>query len=86
MDWNSLKEKGNPFYKSGEVEPIDLYKSGGLLRDFALASIMKYAYRNRRDARRSLNVKDLHKIIHYAEMLILMELEKSSPPKEVKDA
>ena len=65
MDWSDIKKIGSSHYKAGDVEPIDLYRSGGMLKDFALCSIIKYAYRQKDGLRES----DLDKIIHYAEML-----------------
>ena len=65
-EWGDLQQKGESHYKTGWVEPIDLYKSGGILKPFAIASIIKYAFRNRN---RKIVEKDLDKIIHYAEML-----------------
>ena len=59
------KKKGSEHYKTGGVEPIDLYKAGGMLRHFALCNIIKYAFRNRN----LINPKDMDKIIHYAEIL-----------------
>lgn len=69
MDWTKIKDKGNPLYKGNDVEPVDLFKSGGLLRDFAIGSIIKYAFRNRSSTGRELLIQDMDKIIHYAEML-----------------
>lgn len=63
------KKKGSQHYKSGKVEPIDLYKAGDMLRDFALCSIIKYAFRNRKNIVTRINKKDMDKIIHYAEIL-----------------
>lgn len=63
-NWEEVKKSGSEHYKGG-VEPIDLYKSGGMLKDFALCNIIKYAYRQRGGP----NHKDLDKIIHYARML-----------------
>jgi len=64
--WDELKQRGSEHYKSGQVEPIDLYRSLGLFNDFALASIIKYAARQKT---RGLNESDLSKITHYAELL-----------------
>lgn len=79
MEWGDLKRRGSTHYKSGAVEPIDLYKEGGMLRDFALCSIIKYAFRNRTTqgefTNAPINVEDIRKIIHYAEMLICLEEE-----------
>lgn len=66
--WDALKMQGSEHYKTGGVEPIDLYLAGGMFRHFALCSIIKYAFRNR-NTDEQLNVKDLDKIIDYAEKL-----------------
>ena len=65
--WGEIKDVGSDHYKTEGVEPIDLIKDLGLLRNFALANIIKYASRNA--ASDSVKVKDMNKIIHYAEML-----------------
>jgi hypothetical protein len=77
--WDDLKKEGSGHYrgKDNAIQPIDLYKDGGMLRDFALASIMKYAYRNRRQQTEKLNIKDLLKIRHYAEMLMALCIEEA---------
>lgn len=67
--WDELKKSGSNHYKTGGVEPIDLYRAGGMFRDFALCSIIKYAFRNR-NPEEPLNEKDLLKIIDYAQKLI----------------
>jgi hypothetical protein len=69
--WNELKQQGSAHYKTGDVEPIDLYKSGDMLHDFALASIIKYAFRSRRveGIDRATLEKNMTKIIHYASLL-----------------
>jgi len=65
--WIDIKQKGSDHYKHpDDVEPIDLYKSGGILRHFAIGCIVKYAFRNRAG---KINPKDIEKIIHYTEML-----------------
>lgn len=67
--WDELKAQGSEHYKTeGGVEPIDLYKAGFMFRHFALCSIIKYAFRNR-NASEPLNIRDLDKIIDYAEKL-----------------
>ena len=68
-DMARLKAKGSPHYKTGGTEPIDLYKSGKMLRDFAVCNIIKYAYRNRTWTERPVSQSDMEKIIHYAEIL-----------------
>jgi len=67
-NWDDVKEKGSDHYKTGGgIEPIDLIKDLGLLRQFALANIIKYASRNAKSA--NVKTRDMNKIIHYAEML-----------------
>jgi hypothetical protein len=72
--WDELKKEGSGHYRGKEnaTQPIDLYKDGGMFRDFALASIVKYAYRQRRQQREKMEIKDLHKIRHYTELLIAL--------------
>lgn len=65
-EWDNLKRSGSAHYKTGGgVEPVDLYLAGGMFKDFALCSIIKYAFRQRNN----VNTKDLNKIIDYAEKL-----------------
>jgi len=75
QQWEEIKERGSGHYKSPTVQPIDLFRAGGMLRDFAIANIIKYAYRNRRESDKPINVKDLEKIKHYADMLIFISEE-----------
>jgi len=72
--WLELKQQGNPLYKTGTVEPIDLYKANGTLIPFACNSIIKYAYRYLKIKRRD-RIKTMNKIIHYAQLLIALEEE-----------
>jgi len=67
-DW---KGEGSSHYKTGGVEPIDLCAAGDMLTDFALFSIIKYAFRSRRENDRGSKLmgKDLDKIIDYAKKL-----------------
>ena len=71
--WGKIKEKGEQHHKTGGVEPIDLFLDGGMLRDGAITSIIRYAFRNRKELNRPINPKDIKKIIHYAEMLVYLE-------------
>lgn len=67
--WDEIKQGGSGHYKAdGGVECIDLYRSMGILRHFAIASIIKYAARNT-GSEDPVSTKDMNKIIHYAEML-----------------
>jgi hypothetical protein len=74
IEWNVLKQRGSDHYKTdGGVQPIDLYRSMGILRGFAIASIIKYAARNAGNGRpedNPVSVKDMTKIKHYADLLI----------------
>ncbi len=72
MTWEELKQRGSPHYKNGDIEPIDLYRSLGILRGFAIGSIIKYAARNAGNQRPEddpVRNKDMEKIKHYADML-----------------
>ena len=72
--WEDLKRNGgSDHYKTGGVEPVDLYKAKLAFKPFALCSIIKYATRN---LDKDLNPKDLDKIIHYAMLLQAEKLEK----------
>jgi len=66
--WEELKQQGSNHYKTGGVEPVDLYKAGGMFHDFALCSIIKYAFRSRlnQDIDKATLDKNLDKIIDYA--------------------
>lgn len=74
QSWSELKQSGSQHYKTGGVEPIDLYRAGGMFRDFALCSIMKYAFRNR-NPEEPISAKDMGKIIDYAQKLMATRLE-----------
>lgn len=43
MSWDNIKAKGNKKYKTAGVEPIDLYRDGGILQAVAVGMIIKYA-------------------------------------------
>ena len=65
--WEEIKQKGSNHYKNpNDIEPLDLYRASGILKPFAICSIIKYAFRN---VNGKINKKDIEKIIHYAEML-----------------
>lgn len=71
ITWDELKREGPDHYKTGTTEPIDLYRSGHMFREFALASIIKYAFRSRgeEDPDRATFIRNMDKIIHYANLL-----------------
>ena len=62
--WIDLKENGSAHYKTGSVEPIDLYRAAGAFETFALCSIIKYAFRNLRGS--AVSHADMDKVIDYA--------------------
>jgi len=65
--WEEIKRGGSGHYKTGSVEPIDLYRSLGILREWAIGEICQHALRNIKQ--RDTFIKDMDKVIHYAEML-----------------
>lgn len=69
--WDELKKEGSAHYRTGDVEPIDLYRAGNMLKTFALASIIKYAFRSRPEENidNGTFMKNMDKIIHYARLL-----------------
>jgi len=64
------KWSGSEHYKTGGVEPFDLYRAGDMMRDFCVANIIKYGFRNRRELGRPVDQKDIKKIKHYADELL----------------
>ena len=72
--WNELKSKGSEHYR-GSSQPIDIYRSKGTFKAFALCSIVKYAVRN---MDKDLNPKDMDKIIHYSQLLLANDAEGAS--------
>lgn len=70
LSWEEIKEGGSQHYKRTKdcIEPIDLYRSMGTLRSFAINSIIKYAARNA-DPATTVSERDMYKIIHYASLL-----------------
>lgn len=69
--WDELKREGPDHYKTGTTEPIDLYRSGHMFQEFALASIIKYAFRSREEEQLdgATFIKNMDKIIHLASLL-----------------
>ena len=72
------KQIGGSHYKGFAIEPIRFCQKNGL--GAAESSIVKYACRWKR---KHHNLDDLRKIIHYAELLIAMEMEN---PNHEEDA
>ena len=69
--WEKCKANGSDHYKTGSVEPIDLYRAAAAFIPFALCSIIKYAFRllTRWRAGEPMNPKDLDKIIDYCQKI-----------------
>lgn len=71
--WDQLKQGGSEHYKTGAVEPIDLYRSAtphkslSSLMIFALCCIIKYAFRC---LTRGVSEGDMGKIVHYARIVM----------------
>lgn len=72
------KQVGGDHYKGFAIEPIRFCQKNGL--GAAESSIVKYACRWKR--KHTGNLDDLRKIIHYAELLIAMELESPDAREE----
>lgn len=65
--WEQLKQGGSEHYKTGAVEPIDLYRSLGIIDHFCIANIIKYASRQ---VKKGVNGADCGKILHYTRILM----------------
>jgi hypothetical protein len=68
LTWEEVKKLGSQHYKMKDVELIDLYRSQGTLRYYAITSVMKYMGRNI-DMNNPVSIKDMDKAIHCIEML-----------------
>lgn len=68
LTWDDIKAGGSAHYKDGATEPIDLYRDLGILRHWAIGEICQHALRNR-NTENPININDMDKIIHYAQML-----------------
>lgn len=82
MTWEELKKRGSDHYKTGEIEPIDLYRSAGMLRHYTITSIIRYAYRNGYPGNPKF-LQDMEKIKHCVDLLLIDE--KSKETKEDQD-
>jgi hypothetical protein len=71
------RQVGGEHYKGFAIEPIRFCQKNGL--GAAESSIVKYACRWKRKS--VGNIDDLRKIIHYAELLIAMEMETGDCPE-----
>jgi len=89
MTWDEVKQKGSRHYKTGRVEPIDLFKhtkpdaSLTALDIKALTDCIKYAYRM---LTTGVNFSDCDKIIHYIEMIRVCLQEKTTINVRTLDA
>lgn len=82
-NWDELKQSGSEHYKThGGVEPVDLYAAGNMFQEFALCSIIKYAFRSRPEMKldRETFLKNMDKVIDYAEKL-KAKVQQSEPKK-----
>jgi hypothetical protein len=69
--WEEVKKEGSEHYKNIEgIQPIDLYRGGGFLRDWVIGEIIAHAFRNRTQIRDTINTKDFEKIAHYCRILL----------------
>ena len=66
------KEKVNhpAHYNSGQYEVMDVIEDAGFGEDFCLGNALKYITRHRR---KGDGAKDIHKAIHYLEMILEIE-------------
>lgn len=73
MTWDKIKQSGSEHYKTGTVEPIDLFRdlkpheSLTALEVKALTDNIKYSFRM---LQKGINVADLEKIRHYTAMCL----------------
>lgn len=77
LTWEECKQLGSQHYKTGEVEPIDLYRAQGTLRHYCITGIMKYASRNT-DLSKPVKLSDMQKVIHMAQILKTVYGEKEA--------
>jgi len=80
-EWDEIKKNGQQHYKQNngyDIEPIDLYKSGGILHDGIIWNIIKNAYRCRREVHPKFEDAQhyMTEILHYANMLLSYLQEK----------
>lgn len=70
--WNTLKKNGEDHYKTGGVEPFDLFVAGGMFHDGACKDIIKYAFRSRREAHLEPRkiISNMNKVIDLAQKMI----------------
>ena len=64
--------EGSNHYKEGGVEPLDLMIAKGIVEDFCIGNMAKYAFR----FKKTRNLEDLKKVSDYAQILCGIELDK----------
>lgn len=67
--------EGSQHYKEGGIEPLDLMMAKGVIEDFCIGNMIKYATR----FKITRNLEDLKKVSDYAQILCGVELEKQLP-------
>lgn len=66
------KTEGSDHYKEGGIEPLDLMIAKGIVEDFCIGNMSKYAFR----FKKTRNLEDLKKVSDYAHILCGVELNK----------
>lgn len=66
------KTEGSDHYKEGGIEPLDLMIAKGIVEDFCIGNMSKYAFR----FKKTRNLEDLKKVSDYAQILCGVELDK----------
>ena len=64
--------EGSDHYKEGGIEPLDLMIAKGIVEDFCIGNMSKYAFR----FKKTRNLEDLKKVSDYAHILCGVELNK----------
>lgn len=72
--------EGSDHYKEGGLEPLDLMIAKGIVEDFCIGNISKYAFR----FKKTRNLEDLKKVSDYAHILCGVELGKVDKPEPEK--
>ena len=67
--------EGSEHYKEGGIEPLDLMIAKGIVEDFCIGNMSKYAFR----FKKTRNLDDLKKVSDYAHILCGVELLKKKP-------
>ena len=73
--------EGSDHYREGGVEPIDLMIAKGIIEDFCIGNMVKYATR----FKLTRNLVDLKKVSDYAHILCGVELAKTATPAPTED-